>query len=104
MVKNFYHLLAGSHFLDVSVQFSKVSLLAVIVETAFFRAVPDIEEHGRVSQDHQKRKPPVQHKEKSEGTRDLDEALDDHGEAVVHGVGYGVHVIGKKTHQIAFSL
>ena len=104
MIKYFNHLLPADHFLDITVQVSKAFLLAGIIFFAPGRAEPDIQEHGGISDDYQKRQLPVQDKQKRQGSHDLDKTLDHHGKTVIQRVRDGIHVIGKITHDVSMTV
>ena len=100
MAEHLDHLLSGGHLLDVAVQAAQVLLLAVEVELAALTAVADVGEHHPVAHQDQDGQPPVEEKQQQHHPEQLDHALDDHGEAVVQGVGDGVHVVGEQAHQV----
>ena len=101
MVEHFDDLLAVDHLLDVAVQLAEAGLLLVVIRFAAPAAVSDVQEHGRIADGDDQRELPVEHKEHDERAGHLDEALYDHGEAVVERVGYGVHVVGEVAHDVA---
>ena len=72
-----------------------------VIRLAAPAAVSDVQEHGRIADGDDQRELPVEHKEHDERAGHLDEALYDHGEAVVERVGYGVHVVGEVAHDVA---
>src|SRR5699024_772212 len=76
-------------------------LLLVKIVFALFGTVADVQEHGRVPQNHQKGQPPVQEEQQNQGSHYLDKTLDNHGEAVVEGVGDGVHIVSEAAHNVS---
>ena len=103
MIEDLHHLLSGHHLLDVAVQVAQASLLLAVVGLAALSAVTDVEEHDHIAHRHHQGEPPVEDEEHGEGAHHLDEALDDHGEGVVEGVGDGVHVVGEVAHDVAMA-
>ena len=101
VVEDLDDLLAADHFLDIAVELAQVLLLMAVMRLAAAAAVTDVEEHGQIAQHHEQRQPPVEDEEEQQRARDLDEALDEHGEAVVEGVGDGVHIPGEVAHDVA---
>ena len=101
MVEDLDHFLPADHFFDIAVQFAQIGLLMAVMLFAAPAAVANVEEHGQVTQHHEHRQPPVEDEKDHQRARHLDEALDEHGEAVVERVGDGVHVAGEIAHDVA---
>ena len=101
MVEHLDDLLPADHFLDVAVQLAQILLLMAVMRLAAPAAVTDVEEHGQITQHHEQRQTPVEDEEDQQRARHLDKALDEHGEAVVEGVGDGVHIAGEIAHDVA---
>ena len=101
MIKDFDYFLTADHFFNIAVQLAQAGLLAGEVSPAAPAAVTDIQKHGGIAHHHQQGKLPVQHKQHGQRAHNLDEALNDHGKAVVQRVGDGVHVICEIAHHIA---
>ena len=101
VVEDLHHFLTGDHLLHVAVQLSQMFLLLVKIVFALFGTVADVQEHGRVPQNHQKGQPPVQEEQQNQGPHYLDKTLDNHGEAVVEGVRDGVHIVGEAAHNVS---
>lgn len=100
VVEDLDHLLAPDHLLDVAVQLAQVLLLVIEIVGALFPAVADVEEHGGVPKNDQETELPVQDEEDGQRPHNLDKTLDDHGKAVVEGIGDGVHVVGEAAHGV----
>ena len=104
VVKDLDHLLAADHLLDVAVDVAQGGLLGGVVGGAALCAEPDIQEHGRIAHHHDQGQLPVEDEQQHQGARQLDEALDGHGKAVVQRVGHRVHVVGEIAHDVAVEL
>ena len=101
VVEHLHDLLPAEHLLDVPVELAEHPLLPLVERAALLRGVPDVGEHADIAQHHDERELPVEHEDHDERAHDLDERLDDHREAVVHGLGHGVDVVRKVAHDVA---
>ena len=101
VVKDLHDLLAVDELLNVAVQLSEAGLLTVVVHLAPLPAEADVEKHRGVADGDDEGEPPVEDEEQRKRAGHLDETLDDHGEAVVESIRYGVHVVGEIAHDVA---
>ena len=101
MVKYLHYLLAGCHLLNKTVQFSQILLLKIKVIFALFSTIANVGKHQNIADKYNQGQTPVQHKNQREGSHNLNKALDNHGKAVIKGVGDGIHIVGKAAHNIA---
>ena len=101
VVEHLDHLLSGYHLLNIAIELAQAGLLGGVVCLAPPAAVADIAEHGPIAQHHQQGQAPVEDEQQRQRANHLDKALDEHGKAVVQGVGDGIHVAGKVVHHVA---
>ena len=101
MVENLDHLLPADHFLDIAVQTAQMFLLPGEIPAAAAAGIADIQEHGPIADRDDQGQLPVEDVQQHQQAHHLDKGLNDHGEAVVQGVGNRVHVVGKITHGVA---
>ena len=101
MVEDLHNLLSRDHLLDVTVELAEHRLLPLIETAALVGRIANIGEHADIAHHHDERELPIQDEDHGKRAHDLYGALDDHGEAVVHSLGHGVHVVGEVAHDIA---